>query len=202
MLSSVHPASNMMSGKKQRGVLHCHGQGVLRRFHASMQSALEDGHYTFHRWGERISVEAMLCFALSCLLRHADMCACTICRQEKNGAASHTVTDKGCCRDFTHPCRVPAFPSTSKTAQDRLRPTWLKTDANKDERLIDPFRYWTVEYGKGGMFWSYGGSGMFLSAGLLESVQQGSGGAGWERCTEMFGIGYDTDVQVCYLFLN
>ena len=109
-------------------------------------------------------------FMLSCLR--------AILYQEKYSAAFLTAADKGCCRDFTHPCKAPAFPSTLKTAENRLKPTWLKTDANKDER--DPVRFWTAEYGKGGLFWPYGGSGMFLSAGLIDSVQQGSSGTGWE----------------------
>ena len=107
---------------------------------------------------------------------------------------SGTAADKGCCLDFMYPCKVPAFPTTAKTAGKSLRPTWLKTEATRDKD--DKEHHWTKEYGKGGLFWSYGGSGTFLSAGLLEWVQQGSSGVGWERCTEMFGIGYDTDIQV------
>lgn len=89
---------------------------------------------------------------------------------------------------------MPAFPTTSETARKSLRPTWLKTEATRDKH--EQRHHWTVEYGKGGLLWPYGGSGTFLSAGLLESVQQGSSGAGWKRCTEMFAIGYDTDIQV------
>ena len=144
------------------------------------------------------------------------------CRQEKTSGSTASdgddLADKGCCRDFTRPCQVPPFPSTASTPgnEKRLRPTWLKTDVDKDPQKHELRRYWTLEYGKGGLFWPYGGSGMFLSAGLLEAVHRGSGrgsdsdsnsggssggsggaGGGWKRCTEMFGIGYDTDVQVC-----
>ena len=114
--------------------------------------------------------------------------------QEKNTTTPGTAVDKGCCLDFTHPCKVPAFPSTSETARKSLRPTWLKTEPTRNKH--DKGRHWTFEYGKGGLLWPYGGSGTFLSAGLLELVQQGSGGTGWETCTEVFAIGYDTDIQV------
>lgn len=154
-----------------------------------------------------------------------DVCACTSCTldaQEKNStttasSSSALRVDEGCCLDFTHPCDVPPFPNTPNTEAGKrsLWPTWFKTDATRDKH--DKEYKWTKEYGKGGLFWSYGGAGTFLSAGLLEKVQQGvpqemkpegqrgggggnsssSGTAGgWERCTEMFGIGYDTDIQV------
>lgn len=143
--------------------------------------------------------------------------------QDKNNTTASSSTlrvDEGCCLDFTHPCNVPPFPITPHpTVEDgksSLRPTWFKTEATRDKH--DKEHKWTKEYGKGGLFWSYGGSGTFLSAGLLDKVheeeqqqgaqqgqkqaEQGGGGSsssgmgGWELCAEMFGIGYDTDIQV------
>ena len=58
-------------------------------------------------------------------------------------------------------------------------------------------RNWNTPYGKGGLFWPYGGTGTFLSAGLLEKVHS-DGGSGWEHCTEVFGVGFVTDIQVFY----
>lgn len=122
------------------------------------------------------------------------MCACAFRCQEKNVATSGTLADKGCCLDFMHPCKVPAFPSTSTMAKTGLRPVWTETEAGRSQHHKE--HQWTKTYGRGGLFWSYGGSGTFLSAGMLESVQQGSTGAGWQHCTDTFGFGDNTDIQV------
>lgn len=48
------------------------------------------------------------------------------------------------------------------------------------------------DYGPDGLFWGYGGSGIFLSAGLVVDVV---GAEGWALCERMF-IKMNTDVQV------
>lgn len=122
--------------------------------------------------------------------------------QEKMDPSSDTLSDKGCCQDFTRPCEVPPFPDISEPlVGDIFRSAWWAAhqDLNTSRGLPavegNDYRNWHSAYGKGGLFWPYGGAGVFLSAGLLEKVQ-GEDGAGWERCTEVFGVGYSTDIQV------
>ena len=78
---------------------------------------------------------------------------------------------------------------------DVFGPDWWHE--HRDQLGEGQYRNWHSAYGKGGLFWSYGGTGTFLSAGLLEKVQSDYGG-GWERCTEVFGVGFSTDIQVTY----
>lgn len=103
-------------------------------------------------------------------------------RQEKNSADANTLSDKGCCQDFAHACNVPTFPNISKTVGD-------------DSSLADTSNHMVTTYGRGGLYWPYGGAGALVSAGLVEKVQ-GDCGTGWDRCTEVFGHGYPTDIQV------
>lgn len=102
----------------------------------------------------------------------------TPCRrlQEKitptSGLAAHR-----CCRDVANPCKVPAFPPD--------------TDLRRTDTLSD--------YGPNSLFWPYGGSGTFISAGLAVDVV---GPDGWALCARMF-VKMNTDVQVkvgCCLF--
>lgn len=76
----------------------------------------------------------------------------------------------GCCRDFANPCEVPVFPPDS------------------DFRHRD---HWS-EYGPNGLYWPYGGSGVFLSAGLAVDVV---GVDGWALCARMF-TRMNTDIQI------
>lgn len=48
-------------------------------------------------------------------------------------------------------------------------------------------------YGPGGLFWPYGGSGVLVSAALVENVVGGA--TGWGRCARTF-IYASTDIQV------
>lgn len=53
--------------------------------------------------------------------------------------------------------------------------------------------YSYADYGGGGLFWPYGGSGFFVSGGFVDVI---GGGGGFRRCAQMFGH-MNTDVQVC-----
>ncbi|CAN0228216.1 unnamed protein product [Ascophyllum nodosum] len=83
---------------------------------------------------------------------------------------SDQAASQGCCLDFSRPCEVPIYPA--------------KLEANKTYRYED--------YGPGGLFWPYGGSGTFISAGLAMDVVGGANG--WDACAQFFGI-MNTDVQ-------
>lgn len=48
------------------------------------------------------------------------------------------------------------------------------------------------DYKPNGLFWAYGGSGFFISAGLAVDVV---GAEGWALCAQMF-VRMNTDVQV------
>lgn len=76
----------------------------------------------------------------------------------------------GCCQDFANPCEVPVFPP----------------DVDFERR-----DHWS-EYGPNGLYWPYGGSGTFLSAGLVVDVV---GADGWALCARMF-TRMNTDIQV------
>lgn len=124
-------------------------------------------------------------------------------RQEKMESSSDTLSDRGCCQDFTRPCEVPPFPDISEAWDgDIFRSDWWEVHQELSRELPATegnYHNWHTAYGKGGLFWPYGGAGTFLSAGMLEKVQ-GDDGNGWERCTEIFGVGYSTDIQVMTLF--
>ena len=94
-------------------------------------------------------------------------------RQQKMNKSDQAAS-QGCCLDFSRPCEVPIYPA--------------KLEANKTYRYED--------YGPGGLFWPYGGSGTFISAGLAMDVVGGANG--WDACAQVFGI-MNTDVQVCML---
>lgn len=49
------------------------------------------------------------------------------------------------------------------------------------------------DYGPGGLFWPYGGSGTFVSAGLV--IDAVGSAKGWGHCATVFGT-MNTDVQV------
>lgn len=76
----------------------------------------------------------------------------------------------GCCKDFVNPCKVHPFPPD--------------VDTKRTDTLHD--------YGPNGLYWAYGGSGIFLSAGLAVDV---IGAEGWDLCGQMFQR-MNTDVQV------
>lgn len=122
---------------------------------------------------------------------------------EKMGSSSDAYSDRGCCQDFTRPCRVPPFPDISEPSEDDVfgRAWWQDHQEELSRELPAAageeslYRNWHTAYGKGGLFWPYGGAGTFLSAGLMEEVQ-GDDGTGWEQCTEVFGVGYSTDIQL------
>lgn len=78
--------------------------------------------------------------------------------------------ENGCCQDFANPCEVPAFPPDE--------------NFDRNDSIHD--------YGANGLFWPYGGSGTFLSAGLVVDVV---GAEGWALCARMFRR-MNTDVQV------
>lgn len=90
--------------------------------------------------------------------------------QEKRPPATH-LAELGCCRDFASPCEVPAFPPGGK-----FNDTYTKKS----------------DYGPYGLYWPYGGSGTFISAGLAVDVV---GAEGWAHCARKFKLS-DTDVQV------
>lgn len=91
-------------------------------------------------------------------------------------------TSTECCRDFTRPCEVPVYPDLSDVMMDLKDPDWIHNHPQE----------WVDEYGLNGLFWPYGGAGTFLSSGLVEKI----GISGWKVCTEVFGEGYDTDIQL------
>ena len=92
----------------------------------------------------------------------------------------HNVSDmravKGCCLDFTRPCEVPVRPEVGMN----------------DSALAEFLRSGVYAY-QTDFYWPYGGTGFFLSAGLIETVQ--GSGDGWDLCREMFDE-ENTDVQV------
>lgn len=104
-----------------------------------------------------------------------------------SGAKCLTPSEKDslstqCCRDFTSPCEVPAYPDLSDALMDLKDPDYIHSHPME----------WVNEYGLNGLFWPYGGAGTFLSSGLVEKI----GESGWNVCTEVFGEGYDTDIQL------
>jgi len=84
---------------------------------------------------------------------------------------------QGCCNDFTNPCFVPAFPD-----RDDYHYRWIRPDGYGDYRA----------YGPNGLFWPFGGSGFFMSAGMAVDV---IGAMGWKDCARRFSDS-PTDMQV------
>ena len=89
--------------------------------------------------------------------------------------ASKAEAANGCCKDFTRPCRVPPYPPEEE----------IEAAGGRD------FHY--DDYGPRGLYWPYGGSGTFVSAGLV--IDAIGGTKGWGHCASVFGI-MRTDVQV------
>ena len=100
-----------------------------------------------------------------------------MCPPQDKGDSSQAVASNGCCLDFTHPCKVPPYP-LEEELEDAVR------------RGYD-FSY--KDYGPGGLFWPYGGSGTFVSAGLAIDVVGSA--KGWGHCARAFGH-FNTDIQV------
>lgn len=82
----------------------------------------------------------------------------------------------GCCLDFAHPCEV------------SIRP-----EVGTNDECMEMFLRGGLRVYDGNIYWPYGGTGFFLSAGLVARIQ--GSGDGWDRCRKMFG-GINTDLQV------